>query len=326
MNTWIDIFSCSKDPLYIHIWRYNQEIIGIIPCYLKSTFAGNELRFIGTGEPVKSEVCSEFQDFLLKSEFAEKILAQFTEIVMEDNNISAITFNNVLTTSTAYKWLTKLNISGWIRVINNLGMRYVIPVKQEQTEQLLSFKSKNIKRHAKKVLTDNHWRIVTINETALLDSFYPLLIKEHNNTWRKRGKLGAFENSDFVAFHRNYSAAILVNNKLVAFKIETETEISALFYGVIDGDTLYYYQSAINHDSKLPSAGVAMHLVALDIAREHNLAFYDLMKGNNHSYKSRYTTSDINVVNATFYRKKYKYMQFLSKIKNKIFNKLKVKV
>ena len=330
LNTWLSVYGRGKDKLYIHLWHHNQEIVGIIPCYLKFTFAGNELRFLATGEPVKSEICSEFQDFQLSTEFEEEILQQFTNRIMVDNNISAIIFSDILTTSKAYQWLDTLDKQNKIQELKSSGKRYIIPVKQDRNIQVSSFKSKNIKRHAKKFLANSHWRIVKVNDNEALTDFYPQLIKEHNDTWQKRGQTGAFEQADFVAFHREYSAAMLVKNKLVAFKIVTENEVSALFYGIIDGNTLYYYQSAVNHKSKLSSAGVAMHLVALDLAREKNLTYYDLMKGGSDSYKKQYIVSDIPVVSCSVYTLKFRYITyFIDIIKNllarmsKILNKLK---
>jgi hypothetical protein len=322
LNTWIDIFGCSKDKLHIYIWHCEKDIVGVIPCYLKKTFAGNELRFIATGEPTESEVCSEFQDFLLNTEFKEKILTQFTNEILANKNLSAIVFDNILTTSNVYKWFETVDFSNWKKTVSNLGNRYLIPVKLEQKEQLSSFKSKNIKRHAKKNLSDIRWHVTTINDASGLKYFYQQLISEHNHSWSKRGKIGAFEHADFVAFHQEFSQKMLKDNKLVAFKLECEDEFAALFYGMIDGDTLYYYQSAVNHESKLSSAGVAMHVIALDIARKNNLAFYDLMKGSHNSYKSRYIESDIQVCSSSIYKLKYKYLRdfFI------VFQKVRIKI
>jgi len=322
LKAWIDVFWQPKDQLYIHIWYYQEKIIGIIPCYLKKTFAGNELRFLATGEPQESEVCSEFQDFLLSEKFKEEILTQFTCEVLANNNISAITFENTLTTSIAYQWFKKLTISHWKNSVNKAERRYLIPVRKTQHEQISSFKSKNIKRHAKKVLVDTSWDVIIIDDASSLATFYHQLAEEHNKSWNGRGKTGAFEQTDFVVFHLKFSQKMFENNKLVAFKLTLGNEFLALFYGIIDGDTLYYYQSAINHNSKLSSAGVAMHITALDIARENNLAFYDLMKGDVNSYKKQYIKSDIQVVSASMYTLKYKYlMNFV-----KVFQKLIMKV
>jgi CelD/BcsL family acetyltransferase involved in cellulose biosynthesis len=329
-NTWIDVFWRDKDQLYIHIWYDKEEVIGIIPCYLKSTLAGDELRFIATGEPTKSEICSEFQDFLLNSEFEKRILMQFTNKILAERHISAIVFSNILITSKAYQWLESLNKYDWIKTIKNSSKRYIIPIKKDVTTQISSFKSNNIKRHAKKFIANTQCHIVTINDNVALNDFYPQLIKEHNSAWRKRGEMGAFEQPDFVAFHRLFMNRMLKKHKLVAFKLESENEVSALFYGIIDGNTLYYYQSAINHESNLSSAGVAMHVVALDIAREKNLMFYDLMQGATNSYKARYITNDIIVVNIALFTKKHHYLmclkQLTKKVKIKLNRTLKISV
>lgn len=296
-NTWIEVFFQEKDKLYIHIWIYQNEIIGIIPTYLKNTYAGYELRFIATGEAEKSEICSEFQDFLLHSKYEERILAQFTNKILNNKSISAIIFDNILVKSTVYKWIEKIHIKYWTKKITSSGKRYLIPVQHDQATQHSSFKSKSTKRHVKKFLVDQSWKVNKVDDLTALNIFYQRLIKSHNKNWSLRNKIGAFEDINFVKFHRSFSKKLLKNKQLVAFELTCQTEISALFYGVIDGNTLYYYQSAINHESQLSSAGVAMHVIALNIARDNKLVFYDLMKGSNTSYKKRYIQSDIGVVN-----------------------------
>jgi hypothetical protein len=296
---------------------------------LKKTFAGNELRFLATGEPRQSEVCSEFQDFLLNTAFKDKILTQFTNEIFDNKNISAIIFDNILTTSNVYKWFETVDFSNWKKTVSNLGNRYLIPVKREQKEQLSAFKSKSIKRHAKKNYLDTSWHVTTINDALALRYFYQQLISEHNHSWSKRGQIGAFEQANFVEFHQEFSQKMLKNNKLVAFRLEYTNELSALFYGMIDGDTLYYYQSAVNLESKLSSAGVAMHLIAIDIARKHNLAYYDLMKGSPSSYKKRYIESDIQVCSPSIYKLRYKYLSdfviVLQKIRMKMSKILNIR-
>jgi len=330
IDTWIKHFWQTNNQLYIHTWQYKGEVVGIVPCYLKSTCAGKELRFMATGEPLASEVCSEFQDFLIHSNYKDKILTQFTQSIEANKKISAIIFDQVLITSMAYQWFENVAITGKIKAVNNIGNRYLIPVVASQQQQTSLFKSKNIKRHAKKIAADAHWHVTMVNDAEALAKFYAKLVDEHNYAWQQRGKVGAFESATFTEFHRSFSQKALKSEELIAFEISYENEFAALFYGVVDGDTLYYYQSAVNHKSKLSSAGVAMHLVALDLAREKNLTYYDLMKGGSDSYKKQYLVSDISVVSCSVYTLKFRYITyFIDTIKNllgranKIINKLK---
>ena len=330
LDTWVKHFWQSNNQLYIHIWQYKGELVGIIPCYLKSTLAGKELRFMATGEPSESEVCSEFQDFLIYRNYKDKILTQFTQSIVADKKISAIIFDRVLITSMAYQWFDNITITGKKKAVNNIGNRYLIPLSATQQQQISLFKSKNIKRHVKKIAEDTHWHVTLVNDEEALVKFYAKLVDEHNYAWQQRGKLGAFENLTFTEFHRNFSRKMLKNEELISFEISYENEFAALFYGIVDGDTLYYYQSAVNHKSKLSSAGVAMHLVALDLAREKNLKYYDLMSGGSNSYKNQYIASDNPVVSCSIYTLKFHYITyFIDTIKNllgranKIINKLK---
>lgn len=311
LDTWIKHFWQTKNQLYIHIWQYKGEVIGIVPCYLQPTFIGKELRFIATGEPSESEVCSEFQDFLIDSQYKDIILSQFSLSIAKNQTISAIIFEQVLTTSMAYQWFDSVKFSGKNKVINHIGNRYLIPVATGQDQQVSLFRSKNVKRHAKKIISDSHWRMIMVNDEKALTKFFSKLVYQHNHAWQQRGKVGAFENATFTDFHRTFSQKALKNKTLIAFEISHENEFAALFYGIVDGNTLYYYQSAVNHKSKLSSAGVAMHLVALEFARENNLAYYDLMKGGVDSYKNQYLTGGLAVVSLVSSTKRYRIINML---------------
>mgnify|MGYP000530696452 CR=1 FL=1 len=317
INTWLDIFYRPKDQLRLYMWHCEEKPIGIIPCYLKKTFSGNELRFIATGEPTRSEVCSEFQDFILDEEYSDNILAQFSREILADKHISAIIFDNILTSSKAYHWFNNVNFSGRRKVINNLGKRYLLPLQADIKEQISQLKSSNIKRHAKKFLKNKNCKVSLIENTEELNTFYQELIKEHNQSWYKRGKTGAFEDELFILFHRKFSVKLLNDSRLIAFKLECENEFCALFYGIVDGDTLYYYQSAVNHESKLSSAGVAMHIVAINLAREKGLSSYDLMKGSDDSYKVRYVRGGSAVFTVAALSARYRFFSALSHLYKK---------
>jgi CelD/BcsL family acetyltransferase involved in cellulose biosynthesis len=319
LNTWLEFFQRSKDQLHIHIWHDEDELVGLIPCYLKSTLAGKELRFIGTGEPQQSEVCSEFQDFLIQSQYKDIILAQFSLSIVENKKISAIIFEQVLTTSMAYQWFESVKLLGKNKVIRHIGSRYLIPLVAGQDQQVSLFRSKNIKRHAKKIVADSDWHVNMVNDEKALAKFFSKLVTQHNHAWQQRGEVGAFENTLFTDFHRAFSQKLLKKKALIAFEISHKNEFAALFYGIVDGDTLYYYQSAVNNNSKLSSAGVAMHLVALEFARENNFAYYDLMKGGSDSYKNQYLTSGLAVVSLESSTKIYRLIIMLIRCYKKIF-------
>lgn len=314
LNLWCQHYLLPQDELIIHCYYKGDELVGVFPVYLKKISLGYQLRFIATGEKQETEICSEFQDFMLVNRFQKELLILFSEAINNIPNIISCNFENVLTESMAESWLDTFS-NDWQIKKNSIGVRFLIPVEKDQSVQLGALKSKTTKRQAKQYLDNNNCVCEYLKEEQSIDVMFAELVNLHNDSWNKRELHGAFENKTFREFHYQFAIQAQRNNKLVMFKIFCEDATLAVFYGVIDGDILYYYQSGILRQNVLPAAGVAMHIEALAFAKKHDLDKYDLMKGKSESYKKRIVKGGQSVLNLVAFKKQYSWLPYYWKFK-----------
>jgi CelD/BcsL family acetyltransferase involved in cellulose biosynthesis len=314
LNLWCKHYLLPQDKLIIHCYYDEDKLVGIFPVYLKKISMGYQLRFIATGEVKQAEICSEFQDFMLVNTFQQELLSLFSQAINTIPNIISCTFNNVLTDSIVESWLDTFS-SVWRVKKKSIGIRYVVLVEKDQSAQLGALKSKTTKKQAKQYLDNNDCVCEYLTDKQSLDDMFTELVNLHNDSWKMRDQHGAFENKKFRDFHYQFATEALQNNKLVMFKILCKDRTLAIFYGVIDGDILYYYQSGILRQSVLPAAGVAMHIEALAFAQNNKLEKYDLMKGKSDSYKQRIVKNGQSVLNLVAFKKQYSWLSYYWKLK-----------
>lgn len=315
--TWCRCFLGIKDQIAIHCFYQNNNLIGLFPIYKKRIIGGFQVRFIGTGEKKEEEICSEFQDFLLIRQYKKLLFKEFNYCISNLSRVISIEFDNVLESSFAREWFFNYT-KQWLTRDVEVGYRYSVPVLASKEMQVKALASKNSYRQARKYCMYQGCKLHFLHQGNDVVSGLEELASLHNLSWRQRGIIGAFENSKFCQFHWNLAQSMKDKGQLVLFKISCGEKTIAIFYGAQDGNTLHYYQSALQAHVDLPSSGMAMHVEALSFAQKHNLEFYDLMKGQKNSYKQRIVKSQEIVSNLRAFKKWYVWVPFYWLLKNKI--------
>lgn len=323
VKNWSTHYLQDDDKLFICIHKDQQKTAAYYSLYLKKLALGYELRFIGTGEPECSEVCSEFQDFIIHPTYLQESLTLFTEQVKQLKHCYRISFDNILPESSCYRWLRSYQTFGWMYRKQCVGKRYLLPIADDEPSQISRFPQTTLRRHARRFLDKSDITVEYCEKHQDIPHFFDVLIKLHTEQWQLRGKPGAFTNEQFRQFHLNFADSMLEKNKLLLFKLNFAGTAIAVFYGFYHQDTLYYYQSGISKESPLPNTGVGMHLIAMRHGRNANCMFYDLMKGSDESYKNSFVTSDTPVYTINYSQLIYTYMQKIVRIFVKLALSLK---
>ncbi|MCJ8320354.1 MAG: GNAT family N-acetyltransferase [Colwellia sp.] len=318
ISFWCKYYLREDDTLYIHTYYNGSQLVGILPLYLKKMTLGYQLNFLAAGEDEQGEICSEFQDFIVLTDFSDEILKLFTRSFMRSKNVFSINLNNILSESYAFSWVSSLPAQKYKSLVESIGQRFTIPVCKDTPSQLLGFHSKNRRREAKKYIENEKCSCIHLTKIDDFNSFFTELADLHNKSWLERGITGAFEQEVFVNFHADFAKEMFIQNKLIMFKILLLDETIAVFYGIIDGEILHYYQSGIKRHKELPTVGIAMHIEALKIASEKNLLLYDLMKGKEDSYKKQLTKQLQEVFHGYSYLRFYFWLPYYEKIIKKI--------
>ncbi len=294
--TWCQLYLQPKDQLSIQLYFDAEQLVAIFPFYIKNNVLKKELRFIATGEAEAIEVCSEFQDIMVLPKYETSALIKLTDFVLKNKAINYLCFDNYLPDSNISLWLSRLNSHQWQKNTVLMGKRYLVDVYANTTEQIANIRSKSIRRHARRSIECVDFSVELVADIKGFNLTFKELIGLHNDAWAFKGKPGVFTQKQFVTFHNTYAESLLNRGKLVLFSLQYKKKTVAVFYGFIEQNILYYYQSGIDKGCTLPFVGVAMHLAALEIARNYNLSHYDLMKGSEYSYKNKYQYGSTEVL------------------------------
>ncbi|MCB5226717.1 GNAT family N-acetyltransferase [Alishewanella sp. 16-MA] len=316
LSCWCKYFLGVHDLLFFCIHRYGNNIIAVYPLYLKKIALGFELRFIGSGESEISEVSSEFQDFIINSQYLDESLRIFTNQVKKLKNCCKVSFEHVLPDSNCLHWLKSVKKTFWFLQYNSHSYRFTVKIQNNTHEQINALVQTTLRRQARRFVERNDVRISYCQNTKEIQHFMSLLADIHTSQWKSRGKLGAFITSQFNDFHNELAQILLKEKRLLLFKIVCQDFCVAVFYGFYYQETLYYYQSGISEKSPLLNTGVAMHIIAMDHARNHNVKFYDLMAGKLQSYKSHYTKPCTEVLSVSYTSYKLFFIQSIKKATN----------
>lgn len=288
VKNWATRYLADHDKLFICIHKAQQETVAYYSLYLKKITLGYELRFLGTGEPEDAEVCSEFQDFVVHPDYLQESLQLFSDQVRLIKRCYRISFDNILPDAICGQWLQTFKLACWPAAKYYTGKRYVLSLAQDEELQIKALPQSTLRRHARRFLQQTALSIHQCETIQDIPEYFEALVQLHNAQWQKRNKKGAFSSSAFRKFHHEFACDMLQKQKLVLFKLVQESVVIAVFYGFYHDSTLYYYQSGISANSPLPNTGIAIHLIAMRIARAHDCKFYDLMKGGDDSYKKSY--------------------------------------
>jgi hypothetical protein len=317
LNTWCNHYLQKQDKLAIHCFYVDKQLVGVAPLYLKKIPCGYQLMLAATGEDEDGEVCSEFQDFICLAQYQEEMLLALTRYIESDASIISVQFTNVFPNSVIQRWFNN-HCLHWPKEVDVVGLHFIAPVGKDIDDQIERLSSKTTKRHAKKYVKATDCYCEVLSDESALPEYFEELTALHNLSWQERGKSGVFINKSFLAFHREFTTKLFQQNKLLLFRIVCQQQTVAFFYGVIEGNTLYYYQSGVMRDCALPSAGTAMHIEAFNYARKNQLKCYDLMKGSPDSYKAHFISSEQKLLSSTAFKKSFFWLPLYLKLKIKL--------
>jgi len=317
LNTWCNHYLQKQDKLAIHCFYVDDQLIGVAPLYLKKIPCGYQLMLLATGEDEEGEVCSEFQDFICFSQYQEEMLLAMSQCIAKDASIISIQFSSVIPDSLIQRWFD-CHCQHWTKKTNAAGLHFVVPVGKDIDDQISRLASKTTKRHAKRYTKASDCYCEVLSDESKLPEYFEELTALHNLSWQERGKSGVFINKSFLTFHNEFTKKAFHQNKLLLFRIICQQQTVAVFYGIIAGNTLSYYQSGVMRDCALPSAGTAMHIEALNYARKIQLKSYDLMKGSPDSYKAHFVLSEHKIINFSAVKKSFFWLPLYLRLKVKL--------
>ncbi len=111
-------------------------------------------------------------------------------------------------------------------------------------------------------------------------AFYEEMARLHNETWRSRGRKGAFDSPLFHSFHRRCVETLFGRGNIGLFRISAGDSPVAIVYAFLDAGRAYYYQSGFHYsaDNRL-KPGLVSHRLIVDHCIAAGLDEYHFMAG-----------------------------------------------
>ncbi|WP_158088321.1 GNAT family N-acetyltransferase [Colwellia chukchiensis] len=266
---------------------------------------------IGQGEPEASEIASEYNDIYILVGYENEVLQLLSK------ELKTLKIDQI-------KWRATLHNSHINRLLKTTfnyqpaatSARYIIKRDCWSFERL----SKNTRDRYKRSVRQLNKVNATFQWIAAADfeHYAGRLAQFHQARWNKIGHAGAFAESDFNAFHKNYRtnhpnhiniSAIVVDNQPIAIN-----------YYLADKTTLYFYQCGWDESNYAKfSPGFALHIWSIEHCK---LEYYDFMMGGlNDSYKAKFGCKKIPMANNHVILTKWKF--HVNRLINKITKYLK---
>jgi CelD/BcsL family acetyltransferase involved in cellulose biosynthesis len=139
---------------------------------------------------------------------------------------------------------------------------------------------KHLRRLQRTMLDSGRATVRHVTSETQLARGFDILVRLHNERWRRRNVRGAFEDPRFERFHRDAAAGLLAEGALEFSWIEIDGRPVAAEYLLSDARGRYAYQGGIDPDALDLEPGRLAAIVMLRQAIDEGCAFYDFLRGD----------------------------------------------
>jgi CelD/BcsL family acetyltransferase involved in cellulose biosynthesis len=303
LNLWWHTFSTPSDSLKIILIKEQQELIAILPLYVKDKAC---IMFIGQGEKEQDEVSTEYIDIIAKKGLNSSTI-QTIEKHLSESTINHFVFQNYLPNSAISQLICKLNSNYWTNTYL-AGKRYIANLNTELNSTLTQFNPSLIKRllrAKRKAETKLDMQLVNHNTQESVKQGMKNLEKTHQLRWQSKNKLGVFNSELFKYFHQHFSQYALHHHWLELNTLVINNQDIATIYCINYGNKCYFYQSGIDTTFRPNiSPGYLIHILQMEKSINKSILAYDFMKGSvSGSYKKKISNESCNMYTTKMVKK-----------------------
>lgn len=288
MATWWRHYGGGARQLFTVVLRDGDgRLVGVAPWYLEPLPAcGRVVRFLGSGA-----VCSDYLSLLCRDEHAAEVadrlgqwlsgpaagawdLLDLGGVAADDEPMQALAERLQAAGSTVQAaeevqcWRTQL-APDWDAFLKTLSTS---------------------RRHRIRTLLRRSCDAgpAALHAVEREDEFarvYPLLVDLHQKRRRSLGQEGCFADATFAAFHADVSRQFLAAGRLRLLWLELAGAPIAAEYGLVGGDTVYYYLGGFDPAASAAQPGWLCLGASLRRAVGEGYAAFDFLRGDE-SYKA----------------------------------------
>ena len=296
-HCWLKTFHRYVRCLYVFCVFDDEELVALLPLY-QHVREPEQLRFIGTGEPEHSEVCSEYHDVLIRTAASDLIISAISDALRQTGK--ALHLDNVRTDS-VLRLVCQRAFPSQLCTERQVQTRFFLPL---ESDELDGTPLKKKARRFYNLVTRLGGELTICNHADELPAYMDALILLHKKRWGKEGRSTIFDDADFVSFHRSLTQTLLVSGELFLACLRIDGRPVSAFYGMAAGECVFFYQSGID-DAFSPnvSPGTVIHYFVAMEARKRGFKVYDFLgSGSTDDYKSRLTAEQEPLFSFSGYR------------------------
>ena len=290
--TWWDVFGQDRE-LNLIVVREGELLIGIAPFLRRAVrrfgLPFRRLEFLASGEDERDEICSDYLDFLLRTEHEEAALGAILDSVLNENDWDEMVLTDIAGESPHLALLQKLTATRGLKMETTREQMCIFVALPATREQLLAGVSgQNRKRIAKdrRTFAQNGARVQKIETLKEWQANFEVLVNLHQSRWISRGEPGSFSSEKFLRFHRELAPRMIAQNWLQLWILWQNDQPLAALYDFVYNRKIFYYQSGMAPENgAIRSPSLLLRDFALEDAIGAGLTECDFLKGEIGSYK-----------------------------------------
>ncbi len=291
ISTWWEFFGKGKQP-HILTFRNDDKLVGILPCYLWSRpllrlGKIRELRFIGTGETVRSE----YLDLICLPVHREECLDLLEGFLSRNRNWDIAVFTDLKDDSILGPFLAD-RFPG--QEVINREPCYYVEIPPDFETYLMGIDSRtrrNIRNRRRNLERDFQLEYRRLGKEENLEEWMEEFKLLHEARLKERGLPSKFSDPRYLRFHSRFSRISRDQGWLFAAVLHLNGEPVAVRYNFLYNNEVYDYQTG--YDPGYGRLGVMQALVSYmieDCAAE-KISKFDFLAGAE-DYKRRFATTE----------------------------------
>ncbi len=286
-----DAAANGSSSLYVlGVFTPSGRLVGLAPWHgARSLARGRVLRFLGSGE-----VCSEYLSLLCEPGWDEPVadaVAQWlTEAAGRDRvpGLRCDRWDLLELTAVDRDDRAIARLAARLETLGNVvHCRPGLPCWRidlpDDWDAYLAQSSKNHRRRLRKLEQDFVQGRAAARRAERPEELAPLLAQLVAFQRQRRRQLGqrtCFESERFVAFHRDVTAALWADGKLLLLSIEKNGQPVAVDYALLGENTVYAYQAGVDVARLNECPGHLGHYALVRFALDRGTGALDFLRGD----------------------------------------------
>ena len=314
LATWWDLYRDGPHLALLTVRDPNGSLVGVAPFAARSArtagaFHVQRLELLGTGEPQRDAICSEYLDVISRRENEAAVVDAIADHLTRTRGFGwdEIVMASTRPGSVAAGLASAMASRGFrtAAIETERGPAVHLPDEEAAVSTLLSPPMRRkLAYYLRKLEAAGGVEFKVCRSESELETGLDHLIALHQKRWTARNRRGCFASERFGTFHRRIAPILLREGRVALYSLSVGGTVVYVLYGFRDGTTLLAYQSGFDPDfDKRVSLGLVMLHHCLRQAVTEGVRDWDFLRGEE-PYKTHWATDsrpilELHLWNAT---------------------------